>query len=89
MQHNFLTYVLHTGDQTDNDTPEEIVNVTPHTPRRRQPPLSSRLADINEEYNKHTDDHDLLRQPKQWSKHTQNQKYTFFYYTIIIEKYEE
>lgn len=43
----------HLGDKydlIDNDTSSPTESITPITPRRRtQPPLSSRLADLNEE----------------------------------------
>lgn len=49
----FFILLPNTGDKydlIDSSSPTESVVVTPITPRRRrQPPLSSRLAELNEE----------------------------------------
>uniref|UniRef100_A0A453YNJ5 BTB domain-containing protein n=1 Tax=Anopheles funestus TaxID=62324 RepID=A0A453YNJ5_ANOFN len=47
---DLIDVIVDTGDQSDlMESPVESVVVTPIAARRRQPPLSSRLAELNEE----------------------------------------
>ncbi|XP_039430160.1 potassium voltage-gated channel protein Shab isoform X4 [Culex pipiens pallens] len=57
---DLIDVIVDTGEQSDlMESPEESILATPLAPRRRQPPLSSRLAELNEELRAESPRHNL------------------------------
>ncbi|XP_058838396.1 potassium voltage-gated channel protein Shab isoform X4 [Topomyia yanbarensis] len=57
---DLIDVIVDTGDQSDPmESPVESVMTTPLAARRRQPPLSSRLAELNEELRAESPRHNL------------------------------
>ncbi|XP_055624810.1 potassium voltage-gated channel protein Shab isoform X3 [Toxorhynchites rutilus septentrionalis] len=57
---DLIDVIVDTGEQSDlMESPVESILATPLAPRRRQPPLSSRLAELNEELRSESPRHNL------------------------------
>ncbi|XP_055603476.1 uncharacterized protein LOC129751786 isoform X3 [Uranotaenia lowii] len=58
---DLIDVIVDTGDQSDMDSPQDSVLATPLAPRRRHvhPPLSTRLAELNEEQRSESPRHNL------------------------------